>query len=362
MASEARYTWTPDVPVPPGETIRELLEERSISQVDFATRLGRSEKFVSQLVNGKAPLSYETAIELERVLGAPATYWNSAEATYRGLLARLQLEAKSEEQAAWVKSFPRKDMASRGWIARESSVAEQHDELLGFFGVSSISAYEEYWGSERRLAARMSTAYTAETPAIAAWLRAGERAAERVRTERFDEATFRDVLIRLRTASRLTVSDWQREIVERSAVAGVAVVFVPDLPKTRCHAVSWWANRSRAVIQLGLRYGTADQVWFSLYHEAGHLLLDERSRSRISDLDGDPTAEERANRFAADSLVPATDYAKFIADGRPSKAQVVSFAERAGIAPGIVVGRLQKDLVIPYDRMNDLKTKLEWAD
>jgi HTH-type transcriptional regulator/antitoxin HigA len=361
MATEARYTWTPDVPIAPGETIRELLEERTISQVDFAMRLGRSEKFVSQLVNGKAPLSYETAIELERVLGAPAAYWNSAEATYRGLLARQQLDIESEEQTSWAKSFPLKDMASHGWIARESGVAAQHDELLRFFGVSSIGAYEQYWGSERRLAARMSTAYTAATPAIAAWLRAGERAAEEIRTERFDETTFRDVLVRLRAATRLSCAQWQREIAVLGASAGVAIVFVPDLPKTRCPAVSWWSNRSRAVVQLGLRYRTDDQVWFSLYHEAGHLLLDERSTSRISDLDGDKVAEDRANRFAADSLIPPADYTEFISGGRPSKAQVRSFAARIGIAPSIVVGRLQKDSVIPHDWMNDLKTKLTWA-
>ena len=359
MANDRR-SWAPDVPVSPGETIREILEERAISQVDFATRLGRSEKFVSQLINGKASLSYDTAIELERVLGVPASFWNRAEATYRGLLAHQTRLAASEEQAEWVRSFPVKDMADKGLIARETSAAEQAEELLSFFGVSSIDAYRDYWSAEKRLAARMSTAYTPEVPAITAWLRAGERAAELIDTAPYSEEGFRGVLDELRHATRLLPCEWQPLVVSRCAAVGVAVVFVPDLPKTRCHAVSWWVSKTRAVIQLGLLYKTDDQVWFSLFHEAAHLLLD-RSRSRISDLDGDAETERKVSEFAGNLLIPAEAYESFVSQGRPSMAEVVAFAEHIGIAASVVVGRLQHDRVIPYNWMNDLKTKLDWA-
>jgi plasmid maintenance system antidote protein VapI len=352
--------WKPDLPLAPGETIREILEERGIPQVDFAARMGKSEKFISQLINGKASLSYETAIDLERVLGVPASFWNAAEATYRDLLARQHTEVEAQEQADWVESFPVKEMAERGWIARESTPAEQAEELLAYFGVASIDAYREYWGARKRLAARMSTAYTPESSAIAAWLRAGERAAEGVRTEPFGEKQFRAVLLELRGATRLAPAEWQPLVIERCARAGVAVAFVPDLPKTGCHAASWWTGRTRAVIQLGLRGRTDDQVWFSLFREAGHLLLDARGTSSISDCGGDGPAEARANAFAADLLVPPAEYAEFLAEGgRMSTARVVAFAERIGVAPSIVVGRLQHDGVVPHNRMQGLKTRLE---
>jgi HTH-type transcriptional regulator / antitoxin HigA len=74
------------------------------------------------------------------------------------------------------------------------------------------------------------------------------------------------------------------------------------------------------------------------------------------------TAEARANQFAGDHLIPPTDYAGLCARGRPSKAEVVAFADRIGIAPSIVVGRLQRDKVIPGSRLNDVKTKLEWGE
>ncbi len=361
MATSYTYDPRQDLPIAPGEQIREILEERGITQADFAVRLGKSEKFVSQLVNGKASLTYDTALELERVLGVPSSFWNSAEAIYRDALVRVHREADSADQSEWVKTFPTKAMEANGWIARETSASAKAEQLLSFFGVSSVDAYTKYWSSERRLAARMSTAYTAETPAVAAWLRAGELEAEKIRTEPYDETAFRQLLVEIRAMTRTPPSEWQAELVDKCAGVGVAVVFVRDLPRTRCFAVSWWASRTRAVIQLGLRYKTDDQLWFSFFHEAGHLLLDDRQRATISDLDGDTEAEERANRFAADILIPPTQYDAFVQAGKPTKASVCTFAEQTGIAPSIVVGRLQREGIVPYNRMNDLKTKLEWA-
>lgn len=360
MTSTPRRGWQPDIPVSPGETIREVLEERGISQTDFAVRLGKSEKFVSQLVNGKATLSHETAIELERVLGIEAAFWNTAEALYRDVLARQESVAALAEHAEWAASFPLKEMEAEGLISREDSPAEQTGELLRFFGVSSVDAYRRYWGSERRLAARMSTAYTAETPALAAWLRAGEIAAERIATEPFDAGRFRSALVELRGVTRLDPREWAARVGESCAAAGVAVVLVPDLPGTRCYGVSWWPTRTRAVIELGIRGRSDDQFWFSFYHEAGHVLLDDRRRSGITDLDGDSAAEARADRFAADLLIPPGDYQRLLAAGRHTKAVVRAFAAEIGVAPGIVVGRLQKDGVIPFNWLNDLKVKLEW--
>ncbi len=42
MATDTARTWVPDVAVPPGDTIREILEERAITQADFACALARA--------------------------------------------------------------------------------------------------------------------------------------------------------------------------------------------------------------------------------------------------------------------------------------------------------------------------------
>ncbi|MFY9135089.1 MAG: hypothetical protein WAO51_07805 [Bacillota bacterium] len=73
--------------------------------------------------------------------------------------------------------------------------------------------------------------------------------------------------------------------------------------------------------------------------------------------------ELEADRFAADILVPPTEYRKFtegIQGGRISRNKVSAFAKSIGVAPGIVVGRLQHDGLLPYTHLNGLKVRLKW--
>ncbi len=68
---------------PPGDTIRDILEEKNWTQAKFADRAGYTTKHVSQLVQGKAVITEEAALRLEQVLGGSADFWLSREAKYR---------------------------------------------------------------------------------------------------------------------------------------------------------------------------------------------------------------------------------------------------------------------------------------
>jgi HTH-type transcriptional regulator/antitoxin HigA len=361
MADTRGYVFIPDEPVAPGETIAEILSDRGLTQADFALRLGRTEKNVSQLVAGVAPITHELAIDLERVLGVPSGFWNNAEARYRDLLSRAAERERLAADAQWAKQFPLKAMADRDWIARETRPAEQTEEALRFFAVSSPDAWQAYWGSPRRLAARMTDAYTPDIPALTAWLRRGEIEAASVETASFDPERFAEALGRLRGLTLESPDSWQSVIQGECAGCGVAVVFVRELPKIRCHAVSRWLTPDKALIQLCLRYRTDDHLWFSLFHEAAHVLRHSKKRAFVDDLAADSPEEREADRFAAQWLVPRSELDELLVHGVPTKTTVVEFAARIGVSPSIVVGRLQHDGVIPQSWMNDLKTRLEWA-
>ena len=61
-------------------------------------------------------------------------------------------------------------------------------------------------------------------------------------------------------------------MTEICSVAGVSVVFIPDLPRSGASGAARWLSPSKALIQLSLRYKRDDQLWFSFYHEAAHIL------------------------------------------------------------------------------------------
>jgi HTH-type transcriptional regulator / antitoxin HigA len=74
--------------VPPGEVLQEALDERLMSQAEFARRMGLSAKHVNRIIKGHDGYSPEVAIGMERVLGISAGLWLSLQANYRLDLAR----------------------------------------------------------------------------------------------------------------------------------------------------------------------------------------------------------------------------------------------------------------------------------
>ena len=53
------------IAVPPGATIKEQLEDRGISQKEFASRMGMSEKHISQLINGQVRLTSDGLLRVK---------------------------------------------------------------------------------------------------------------------------------------------------------------------------------------------------------------------------------------------------------------------------------------------------------
>jgi addiction module HigA family antidote len=88
MVKNIRNEYVPDFVSPPGDTLQETTEALGMSQADLADRVGTSRKVIGEIIKGKAPITHGMAIELERVLGVPAGFWNNRERIYREILAQ----------------------------------------------------------------------------------------------------------------------------------------------------------------------------------------------------------------------------------------------------------------------------------
>ena len=77
----------------------------------------------------------------------------------------------------------------------------------------------------------------------------------------------------------------------------------------------------KAVMQLSLRYKSNDQLWFTFFHEAGHIIKHGRKEIFIEGTNPDGEKEEEANVFARDKLIPPAAFRFFQAgwDGRKSE-------------------------------------------
>ena len=88
MSRATNNQYVSDYVSPPGETLSETLEIRGISQAELAERTGIAAKMINEIIEGKARITSQIALELERVLGVPAGFWNTRESRYQEYLAR----------------------------------------------------------------------------------------------------------------------------------------------------------------------------------------------------------------------------------------------------------------------------------
>ena len=77
MNSDGFIEYVPVVVTPPGDTLREALDEIGMTQAELARRMGRPKKTINEIVRGKAAITHETALQLERVLDIPAHFWRA---------------------------------------------------------------------------------------------------------------------------------------------------------------------------------------------------------------------------------------------------------------------------------------------
>jgi HTH-type transcriptional regulator/antitoxin HigA len=347
----------PDWTSPPGDTISDLLEEQGWNQSSFADRMGYTEKHVSLLINGKAPITEETAFKLEKVTSIAAGFWLSREAQYREALGRVEEERALAREAPWLKELPLKHMLEHNWVRRCPNAGAQVAECLQFFGVASTKAWRTSY-QEPIAAFRASKSFSIDSAAAATWLRQGERKAASIEAQPFDRNKFRSSLHDIRALARETDPQvFVPKLTEICAASGVVVVFASAPKGCPVSGATKWITPTKALLMLSLRHKTNDHLWFSFFHEAGHLLIHGK-RMMFIDVEGnlDDEQEEEANRFSREILIPPT-YNNALATLARQEDAVVQFAHIVGIAPGIVVGRMQKEHLLDWNQLNHLKVK-----
>lgn len=354
--------YEPDYAVPPGRLLKERLEVHGISQAEFARRCARSPKLISEIIAGKAPLEPATALQFERVLGVHADIWLGTEAAYRLLQAR-EAEVRANhtaEEISWAEDFPIEDLVNRGMIDSPSSPAAAVPMLLSFFGVASVKAWHVKY-SLANVSYRHSPSFESDMRVLVTWLRLGEFEATRQRVASYNRARFIRSLKEIRGLTVSPIGEGLKRATELCNQAGVALALVEPFRKTALSGAAWWLSPSAAIIELSARHKSDDHLWFSLFHEAAHLVLHSKRAVFVDGPKSDGAElEVQANEWAADVLCSAPDWYQFVGEASFSEWPVQEFATQQGIAPGIVVGRLQHEGRIPWNRLNKLKVRLKW--
>ncbi|MCJ2530736.1 MAG: HigA family addiction module antitoxin [Candidatus Thermoplasmatota archaeon] len=329
--------------IAPGEYIREELEARGWTQEDLARIIGRSQPKVNEIVTGKRAITTQTARELAGAFDTSAQLWMNLESAYQ-LAKSEEPIGEIEERAKLYSKAPVKEMERRGWIKKTETTHELEAELCRFYETPSLDL-----DLKLTTAARQSVNDDVLDVRQIAWCYRAYHLAPAIEAAPYTAAKLRSALAELRIFA--AQPEYAQEVHKRLTEAGVRLIVVEHLPRTRIDGAALWRGNA-PVIVLSMRYDRIDWFWHTLQHEISHILnRDYKDLSLDVDLQQsdrsawslNPDIERRADADAAAALIDPSEMELFIRRRKPyySKKWINRFANRIKIHPGIIVGQLQ---------------------
>jgi HTH-type transcriptional regulator/antitoxin HigA len=353
---------TTNYAVAPGEYLEEWIDDQGFSQQRVAERLGVSRKQVNEIVNGRAPITQDTAIRLERVVGIPADSWLRYEAAYRADLARISdqenLAAHADQIDANAVAYLRSIGGTKATRRHPGALVS---DFLAFHRCGTWDAYihlhETASTGDYALAALKESGAAIAPTVLTIWLRAAEVAEpfERGRNYVYDPDRLRDALPRLRARAAAPDSTMLRDIANMLADVGVVFMVVEPPKKFPLHGMTRWIDKRVPVIQQTGRWGKDGFAIWTLFHELGHVLNDPRGEMHLeysTEKKRNGAAEKAANKFAMDVLFGEPGIKPF--EGLTRDREIADAARRLGIAPGVAVQQMHRRRLLDYKFGNGL--------
>ena len=347
----------PTVAIAPGETIKENMKFLGMNQKELAARLDISQKHLSNIINCTAPITYETALKLKLVMGPSAQFWMNLETNYQLNKARLEEQEKLDEDLEILKDIPYKEMSDNGWVEDTKDRKKRVFNCRNFFGVGELGAVKPSCSVAFR---KHKEAKEISDYGVLAWLRKAELEGLNIEVKKFNRKKLKGLVPTFRKLTLKDPEDFYPEMVRLCAECGVALVLVSYISKTYICGATIWRN-NKAILALSVRGKKADIFWFTFFHELAHLINHSKKEFHINYERSNE--ENEANDKASNYLISEEQYNKFIEGyDYKDKTNIINYSNEIGIAPCILVGRLQHDEYLGHQCYNDLRPSFEIGD
>lgn len=345
----------------PGYYLKDIIEDMGITQDEFAKRLGTTGKHLSDLLNGKCSLSKEIALNLSIMFGTTLDVWLNLQKTYTEKVLEIERRKAEDKEVECVNLIDYSFFVNLGVVPKTRLAADKAKELLKYFKISSFEVFKQ---PDFLVSYRTAIQTVCEKNIINsnAWVQTALNIGKEIKTSKYDSKKLRGHLDEIRGMTVQDPKEFYPRLVEIFASCGVAFVDLPHLKNSGVNGAVKWLNKEKVILAINDRRKYLDTFWFSLFHEIGHVLQEKITMlivgRDVEEMDeANKTLENEADIFAQDILLPEKAYAKFVNAGDFSEWHIREFAARINIHPSIIVGRLQKENHIGFDRLNRLKGK-----
>ncbi len=266
----------------PGYYVKEMLEYEGMSQDELAKRLQTSGKNVSDLINGKANLSDEMAMNLSIVFGTSVSLWLNLNQKYIEKKLEIEKMMQADAECELVKDIDYNFWENLGVVASVTKKVDKVKELQKYFRISSLEIlkrrdfliqYKTETETDRSVQIMNSNA----------WVQTAINMGMQKEVQNFNKKKLEEVLPKIQEMASWKPQEACAELDKMLADSGVALVLLPNLKKCKVKGAVKWLGKEKVILALNNCEQNEDSFWFSLFHELGHIMQQRIKILMISD-------------------------------------------------------------------------------
>ena len=286
----------------PGETLKEVLEERNMSQQELALRTGVSAKHISTVLSEEKNISVNFAKKLEYAFGIDAEFWIGLQALYdRQLLEFDELHSISKEEISIFNRLKEvfNYIVEKKFISKEKQMEQNILELRKYLNVSNLTAisYLVSFG-----AFKVHTNVKYDPYVLFAWQRICESLSEKVTTKELPREEqikqLLEICPEIKKLNRLSQDKINKKLQEYFSLCGIAFIIAPTFKGAPVQGFIKTNSDNKTIICMTLSEKRPDSFWFTLFHEIGHFINGDAKQRFIDFESVENEREIKADLFA----------------------------------------------------------------
>ncbi len=327
----------------PGYFIEDFINFYGITQKDFADRVGTTPKNLCLIIKGDQSLTKDMAKKLASVTNMSVEMWMNIQRGFDELQEEIDNKHRLNIEDEVTSDISYSDLHSTYALAdlpRKKN--EQKTEVKHSLGYSNLTPLGQV--PQGACCSRSKNLTRRNIVRSNIMIIFAENAAIKTETASFNRAKI-DSTVEFALTQTTNYEGLYSALQEAFKKIGIAFFVLPNLPGAKLRGATKRMKR-KVMLLVNNTMKTVDTFYFTLLHEIAHIKNKDWGASMEED---EGEAEERANRYAEDMLIPPDAYSSFFLKRCYDRESIISFASSINRDPGIVVARLQKDGVVRYD-------------
>lgn len=333
-----------------GDYLKDYLEARDISQSEFATRMGVTQKHMNEILNGKTGITIEMAGNIERLTGISSSFIIAIENRRKIEENLLQKYGSKEELSKKIKEkYCVNELKKKEWLKfkDETNIIQTCIDLLDFMRIKDFNVIPEL--ENKTLFKKTGEDFAKLT----LWIAHCDRITENQEVNEYTSSNFNKLIEEIKEYAYMADNYDPVEIQKILNKYGIYFCEEKALAGTKVRGC-FKLRGKKPTIYTTKNYQAKDSFFFELFHELGHCKSDYNEAQKKVIFEGSDEQENRANNFALETMIPKSVWKKIEKDY--SEENILNISKQYRIPMSFIVGRLANLNMISY-RSNENKLK-----